>query len=58
MHYRAITKKRKEFEYKMQRVTKCKEDIMRYIQYEMDLMKLIRQKRVVCFFKIKFGVKI
>ncbi|XP_073998199.1 U3 small nucleolar RNA-associated protein 6 homolog isoform X2 [Rhodnius prolixus] len=43
---RAITKKRKEFEYKMQRVTKCKEDIMRYIQYEMDLMKLIRQKRV------------
>lgn len=43
---RAITKKRKEYEYKMQRVSKCKEDIMRYIQYEMDLMKLIRQKRV------------
>ncbi|KAL1129255.1 hypothetical protein AAG570_013784 [Ranatra chinensis] len=42
---RTITKKRKEFEYKLQRKTKCKDDALRYIQYEMDLMKLIRQKR-------------
>ncbi|XP_012267956.2 U3 small nucleolar RNA-associated protein 6 homolog [Athalia rosae] len=42
---RGIAKKRKEYEYKLQRHTKCKEDYLRYIQYEMDLLKLIRQRR-------------
>ncbi|XP_015518125.1 U3 small nucleolar RNA-associated protein 6 homolog [Neodiprion lecontei] len=42
---RGIAKKRKEYEYKIQRHTKCKEDYLRYIQYEMDLLKLIRQRR-------------
>jgi len=40
-----ITKKRKDFEYKLQRTSKGKEDTLRYIQYEMDLMKLIRRKK-------------
>ncbi|KAK0173015.1 hypothetical protein PV328_006270 [Microctonus aethiopoides] len=42
---REIAKKRREFEYKIQRHTKCKEDFLRYIQYEMDLLKLIKQRR-------------
>ncbi|KAJ1529821.1 hypothetical protein ONE63_006562 [Megalurothrips usitatus] len=42
---RTIAKKRKEFEYKIQRRTKNKEDYLRYIQYEMDLLKLIRLRR-------------
>ncbi|PNF31407.1 U3 small nucleolar RNA-associated protein 6-like protein [Cryptotermes secundus] len=42
---RTIIKKRKEFEYKIQRRTKCKEDHLRYIQYEMDLLKLLRLRR-------------
>lgn len=42
---RTIVKKRKEFEYKIQRRTKCKEDHLRYIQYEMDLLKLLRLRR-------------
>lgn len=45
--FRGIAKKRKEYEYKIQRHTKCKEDYLRYIQYEMDLMKLIKQRREV-----------
>ncbi|XP_011495959.1 PREDICTED: U3 small nucleolar RNA-associated protein 6 homolog isoform X2 [Ceratosolen solmsi marchali] len=40
-----ITKKLKEYEYKLQRHTKSKEDFLRYIQYEMDLMKLVKQRR-------------
>ncbi|KAF7402853.1 hypothetical protein HZH66_005120 [Vespula vulgaris] len=47
---RGIAKKLKEFEYKVQRHTKCKEDYLRYIQYEMDLLKLIKQRRD------KFGI--
>ncbi|KAG7211944.1 hypothetical protein KM043_011153 [Ampulex compressa] len=47
---RSIAKKLKEYEYKIQRHTKCKEDYLRYIQYEMDLLKLIKQRRD------KFGV--
>ncbi|KAK2586790.1 hypothetical protein KPH14_011815 [Odynerus spinipes] len=47
---RGIAKKLKEFEYKIQRHTKCKEDYLRYIQYEMDLLKLIKQRRD------KFGI--
>ncbi|XP_011686887.1 PREDICTED: U3 small nucleolar RNA-associated protein 6 homolog [Wasmannia auropunctata] len=42
---RSIAKKLKEYEYKIQRHTKCKEDYLRYIQYEMDLLKLIKQRR-------------
>ncbi|EFN69487.1 U3 small nucleolar RNA-associated protein 6-like protein [Camponotus floridanus] len=42
---RNISKKLKEHEYKIQRQTKCKEDYLRYIQYEMDLLKLIKQRR-------------
>jgi len=45
--FRSIAKKLKEYEYKIQRHTKCKEDYLRYIQYEMDLLKLIKQRRDV-----------
>ncbi|KOC63457.1 U3 small nucleolar RNA-associated protein 6 like protein [Habropoda laboriosa] len=47
---RGIAKKLKEYEYKIQRHTKTKEDYLRYIQYEMDLLKLIKQRRD------KFGI--
>ncbi|XP_017876078.2 U3 small nucleolar RNA-associated protein 6 homolog [Ceratina calcarata] len=46
---RGIAKKLKEYEYKIQRHTKTKEDYLRYIQYEMDLLKLIKQRRGVCY---------
>lgn len=46
-YFRKIAKKLKEHEYKIQRQTKCKEDYLRYIQYEMDLLKLIKQRRDV-----------
>ncbi|KAG8230908.1 hypothetical protein J437_LFUL002940 [Ladona fulva] len=39
-----IAKKRKEFEYKIQRRTKRKEDFQSYVQYELDLIQLIRLK--------------
>ncbi|XP_043477850.1 U3 small nucleolar RNA-associated protein 6 homolog [Leptopilina heterotoma] len=42
---RGIAKNRKEHEYKIERHTKCKEDYLRYIQYEMDLLKLVKQRR-------------
>lgn len=29
---------------------KTKEDYLRYIQYEMDLLKLIKQRRDVCYY--------
>lgn len=45
--YSGITKKLKEHEYKLQRHTKSKEDYLRYIQYQMDLMKLVKQRREV-----------
>ncbi|KZC08369.1 PREDICTED: U3 small nucleolar RNA-associated protein 6 homolog [Dufourea novaeangliae] len=47
---RGIAKKLKENEYKLQRHTKTKEDYLRYIQYLMDLLKLIKQRRD------KFGI--
>ncbi|XP_043248218.1 U3 small nucleolar RNA-associated protein 6 homolog [Colletes gigas] len=47
---RGIAKKLKENEYKIQRHTKTKEDYLRYIQYLMDLLKLIKQRRD------KFGI--
>ncbi|XP_046992575.1 U3 small nucleolar RNA-associated protein 6 homolog [Schistocerca americana] len=42
---RQIIKKRKDFEYKLMRRTKCKEDFLRYIQYEMDVMKLVKIRK-------------
>ncbi|XP_033333079.2 U3 small nucleolar RNA-associated protein 6 homolog isoform X1 [Megalopta genalis] len=48
---RGIAKKFKENEYKIQRHSKCKEDYLRYIQYLMDLLKLIKQRRE------KFGIQ-
>lgn len=53
--YRGIAKKLKEYEYKIQRHTKTKEDYLRYIQYEMDLLKLIKQRRDVCFYTIIYN---
>lgn len=47
---RGIAKKLKEYEYKIQRHTKTKEDYLKYIQYETDLLKLIKQRRS------KFGI--
>jgi U3 small nucleolar RNA-associated protein 6 len=38
-------KKRKRFEYKMQRRTKEKEVYLQYIQYEMGVLKLIKLRR-------------
>lgn len=52
--FRGIAKKRKEYEYKIQRHTKCKEDYLRYIQYEMDLLKLVRQRRDVSAIYLSF----
>ncbi|XP_078040892.1 U3 small nucleolar RNA-associated protein 6 homolog isoform X2 [Augochlora pura] len=48
---RGIAKKFKENEYKIQRHSKTKEDYLRYIQYLMDLLKLIKQRRD------KFGIQ-
>ncbi|OXU21679.1 hypothetical protein TSAR_004042 [Trichomalopsis sarcophagae] len=45
---RGITKKWRDHEYKLQRHTKSKEDYLRYIQYQMDLMKLVKQRREKC----------
>ncbi|XP_069701593.1 U3 small nucleolar RNA-associated protein 6 homolog [Periplaneta americana] len=42
---RGIVKKRKDFEYKIQRRAKCKEDYLRYIQFEMDLLKGVKTRR-------------
>lgn len=41
---RRIINKRKEFEYKMQRGTKFKEDLLNYIRYEWDLLIVIKNK--------------
>ena len=40
-----IIKKRKKFEYKLQKQSKAKEDILRYIQYESGLLDLIEMRR-------------
>ncbi|XP_032664948.1 U3 small nucleolar RNA-associated protein 6 homolog [Odontomachus brunneus] len=42
---RAIARKYKEFEYKVQRHTKCKKDYEQYIHYKMNLLALIKQRR-------------
>nr|BAN20997.1 hepatocellular carcinoma-associated antigen [Riptortus pedestris] len=41
---RNVMRKRKQFEYRLQRISKNKDDLLRYIQFEMDLLKMIRQK--------------
>jgi U3 small nucleolar RNA-associated protein 6 len=45
-------KKRKRFEYKMQRRTKEKEVYLQYIQYEISVLKLIKLRREVYFFAL------
>ena len=44
-----MIKKRKHFEYKLQKRTKEKEDILSYIQYETSLLHLIGMRREVRF---------
>ncbi|KAF6210324.1 hypothetical protein GE061_013428 [Apolygus lucorum] len=44
---RRIIKKRKEFEYKLQRGAKFKEDLLNYIRYEWDLLMVVRNKTLV-----------
>jgi len=46
-HSRAIVKKRRDLEYKLQKRTKQKEDYLKYIQYEINLLTLIRLRREV-----------
>ena len=40
-----VIKKRKKFEYKLQKQSKVKEDILSYIQYESGLLDLIEMRR-------------
>ncbi|XP_071442395.1 U3 small nucleolar RNA-associated protein 6 homolog [Hetaerina americana] len=40
-----IIKKRKEFQYQIQRLAKTKEDYLRIVHYEMDILQLIRTRR-------------
>jgi U3 small nucleolar RNA-associated protein 6 len=46
-------KKRKRFEYKMQRRTKEKEVYLEYIQYEIGVLKLVRLRREVTLLTLK-----
>lgn len=51
-------KKRKRFEYKLQRRTKEKENYLQYINYEVGLIKLIkfrREVRLIGFFLIIYN---
>jgi len=50
---KSVIKKRKHFEYKLQKRTKEKEDILSYIQYESSLLHLIGMRRD----KIDYGHK-
>lgn len=43
-----ILRKRKAFEYKLKRQTKSKEDFLEYIQYEINVLALVRKRRRVC----------
>ena len=47
-------KKRKRFEYKMQRRTKEKDVYLQYIQYEIGVYKLIKMRREVKALSILF----
>ncbi|XP_021369780.1 U3 small nucleolar RNA-associated protein 6 homolog, partial [Mizuhopecten yessoensis] len=42
---RQILKKRKGFEYKLQRKTKKKHDLLQYIQYETNVLALLKKRR-------------
>lgn len=42
---------------KMHRVTKNKEDCLRYIQYEMNMLRLVKLRRQVLFIYIFFLIK-
>ncbi|KAL3876207.1 hypothetical protein ACJMK2_034077 [Sinanodonta woodiana] len=42
---RQILKKRRAYEYKLRRRTKCKEDFLQYIQYEVNLLGLVKERR-------------
>jgi U3 small nucleolar RNA-associated protein 6 len=42
---RQLIKRRKRFEYKLQKQTKVKEDILAYVQYECSLLDLIELRR-------------
>ncbi|KAI9563663.1 hypothetical protein GHT06_011127 [Daphnia sinensis] len=50
---KAVVKKRRDFEYKLQKHTKVKEDYLKYIQYEINLLMLVRIRRnkIGCQFK-------
>ena len=43
-----MVKKRRDFEYKLQKRTKNKQDYLKYIQYEINLLTLVRMRRNVC----------
>lgn len=42
---KTIVRKREDFEYKLQRMAKKKEDYLKYITYEMSLLQLVRVRR-------------
>ncbi|XP_041364747.1 U3 small nucleolar RNA-associated protein 6 homolog [Gigantopelta aegis] len=42
---RKILKKRQAFEYKLRRKTKCKEDFLQYIQYEINVLAMVKHRR-------------
>lgn len=51
---KAILKKRREFEYRLRKVKKSKDDFLRYISYEESLLKLIRIKRENSGLEVRF----
>lgn len=42
---RTVIRKRKDMEYRLQRIRKCKQDYLKYISYEDSLLQLIRIRR-------------
>ncbi|XP_064604672.1 U3 small nucleolar RNA-associated protein 6 homolog [Liolophura sinensis] len=42
---RQILRRRKGYEYKLRRRTKCKEDFLQYIQYEINALGLVKMRR-------------
>ncbi|ESO87387.1 hypothetical protein LOTGIDRAFT_235075 [Lottia gigantea] len=42
---RQILKKRQGYEYRLRRQTKCKEDFLQYIQYEINCLSLLHKRR-------------
>lgn len=50
---RSILKKRKALEYKLRRRTKQKSDFLQYIQYEMNVLALVRKRRNKTGYKFK-----